>query len=265
MKWILPLLALLCFADPNPSVEPGGCIAEDARLNTVLTPPKSGVDFVPITPDGQTGFYVVYSPRKNYDFNVTMSIIPVAHNQIILFGTGYGDMINSERGPEEDMALVHHVIQECLGYDSPENVQVIIVAPHWHPDHMGPESVHALRDLGYDIVSLIVHKGDIPFYRNAPDWMWNGEKPLWNDEDRAIVDVMHGGGCNNALRSINTIIGTVWVRSRAGHTPGSVDMIIDVLGDPDNRFVILGSRPGGACGAVPGQRVVMKAHGNVIL
>ena len=51
---------------------------------------------------------------------------------------------------------------------------------------------------------------------------------------------------------------------RPGHTPGSIDLVLDVLGNPEDRVLIQGSAPGG-CAPPSGVTLTLAAHGTAVI
>jgi len=223
------------------------CVAEDSGLNLPTDPPKSTVDWV------APGFYVVYSPRVFHPYapgNVKMTVVPLGLDKVLLFGTGYGDTILGDRPPAEDMALVDHVIRDCLLFSS--TTEIIIVAPHFHPDHLAPESVHALRGLGYHISTIIIHEGDVPDYLDRSSQWYDGPYQQWTVQDALAVEVVSGTGCGNKLRVWSSVLGEVSIRNRPEHTAGTMDLTIAGV-------TVLGSQRNTTCTPSSVQR---PAHGN---
>ncbi|HEX6884172.1 MAG TPA: hypothetical protein VF530_12400, partial [Planctomycetota bacterium] len=70
--------------------------------------------------------------------------------------------------------------------------------------------------------------------------------------------------CNAELLSYDSPLGRLWVRHRPGHTPGSVDLVLDVLGNPADRWLIQGSSSGG-CPAPSGVQMTLAAHGTAMV
>jgi len=266
------LLAIILAAFAQSHAPARQCAAEDAHLNLPWDAPKGGIDFVEPIPGAR--YYVVYSPKENYTTNVTMTVIPLAPNLVLLFGTGYGEInawwnnhwSRSERSSAEDMALIDEVIRGCLGFGpNPEDVEVQVVAPHWHPDHVAAVAVHALRDLGYQITALTYHVDDQWDLWHVPQEMYVGmEVPQWTLADFLVADPVTGTGCNTPIRTWDTALGLLWLTHRPGHTAGSVDLVLDLFGDPAQRVWIQGSGPNaGNCIAPSGTILTQHAHGNV--
>jgi hypothetical protein len=227
------------------------CEAEDATLNQPGDPPKSTIDYVP------PGFYVVYSPRVYHPWlpgNVGIFVVPLETDKVIVYGTGYGRTVLGDRTPQEDMELVDHVIRFCLGFSA--STEIVIVAPHHHRDHVSPEAVHALRGFGHTITSIIIHEGDVPFYFNVPDWMYDGPTPLWTVEDALITEVVSGAGCNTIIREWDSPLGKIRIRNRPEHTPGTMDLSIGT------GIILLGSQRNLTC---PSILTEIPPHGNVVL
>src|SRR5262245_3087412 len=86
-------LSSVALAAPN---DGPGCIDETARANKSF-PLEREMDFVPVTPNDDLGFYVVYSSRKGEDDpqeignNVSIFIFPLYGNDVLIFGSGYDD------------------------------------------------------------------------------------------------------------------------------------------------------------------------------
>lgn len=159
------------------------CFADDPFNNTRF-PPKVGVDFVPAQDDG---FHVVYSgrvnPRGRVNNNSLIHLFKLTDGNLLMFGMGYGDTYVQAHSPEFDMLNVDRVVRECL-LINPEEVDLIIVVPHWHPDHINAAGTSVLRYLGYNITQIVYQQRDennliMPdeqkFWLSQPHAEWTAE------------------------------------------------------------------------------------------
>src|SRR5262245_3983459 len=241
------------------------CPHESARDNRI-TPLERGEDFVPITGDDSLGFYCVYSGKAigpdnaRIDNNVGMFILPLVNGEVLLFGSGYGDR-NSFVEPTEsadfDVRRVDAIIRFCLERE-PASTPIHFVAPHGHIDHINADCMRELRRRGYRIVEILFH---------SRDSTWAKSMPGWTDEDRAVFRTLRNATdqCQEELASFASPLGKIWFFLRDGHTPGSIDLVIDVRNDPANRFIVRGS--GEIYGTCPlsGVREAIEPHGNLRL
>lgn len=254
-------LSLLALALPAPAQDVCGCHATNARYN-VLDKPKTGYDFIPIVADDSLGFYVAYSAKQNADntgFNSTscMYVLPLEGDDVLVFGGGFGDTYYIPGGAyfdaDHDAAFIREIVGGCMGRD-PAAARIRFVAPHGHPDHITVAVVKALERAGLAVAEIAYHEGD-------SDWI---EQLPWLAHHPALFNVLAGGDCNEEVLSYASPLGRVWFTHRAGHTPGSIDMVLDVLGNPGDRVHVLGSYIGG-CPAPGGVSLTLAAHGTAMI
>jgi PKD repeat protein len=242
------------------------CQAEDATQNSPFPLKSETYDFIPVVPDGSQGFWEVYSVRDREDGspgvgnNVGMFVFDLGGSQVLLFGAGYGDVQFPNGGPlfdaAHDAALFDEVVQGCIGY-VPALTTVRFVAPHGHPDHVNGSLLRELRALQYAVADIVFHEDDFGAINGLSDW---------SAADRAIFDPVPGAGCNVAMRTWASPLGMLWMTERPGHTPGSVDIVLDVNDDVNDRVVVLGSEGSSTCGGSPlGTVLTITAHGNAIV
>jgi PKD repeat protein len=255
---------------PDSVTRPGAvtvrrCAPGNARTNRV-TPLERGEDFVPVTGDDSAGFYCVYSGKAvgpgnpGIANNVAIFVLPLVGGEVLLFGAGYGDansMVVPTESAEHDARRVDALLRFCLGR-TPETTPIRFVAPHGHIDHINADFIRELRARDYPIVDIAFHSADGTSVRNLPGW---------TQADRTLFRTLRSGTgqCQEELLSFASPLGRIWFHLRDGHTAGSIDLVIDVQNDPDNRFVVRGSGGDfGAC-AIPGVREAIEPHGNLIL
>lgn len=241
-----------------------GCTMGSARTNRVA-PLERGEDFVPVTGDDALGFYCVYSGKAvgggspGLANNVGIFVLPLVDGEVLLFGSGYGDQnsfVEPTKDASYDVRRVDAILRFCLGRE-PERTPIRFVAPHGHIDHINSDFIRELRERGYPIVDIAFHNADGNTVRNLPGW---------TSEDRAAFRTLRTttGICQEELTSFDSPLGRIWFFLREGHTPGSIDLVIDVRGDPDNRFVVRGSgEVYGTC-PIPGVREAVDPHGNLV-
>ncbi|NOT31827.1 MAG: PKD domain-containing protein, partial [Planctomycetes bacterium] len=240
------------------------CTLASARANRGF-PLERGEEFVPITGDDALGFYCVYSGKAvdtggpGISNNVGIYVLPLAKGEVLLFGTGYGDA-NSFVNPSEDAAhdarRVDAILRFCLGR-TPERTPLYFATPHGHIDHINSDFIRELRRRRYPIADIAFHSADSNSVRNLPGW---------TTADRAAFRTLRSqtGECQEELASYASPLGRIWLFLRAGHTAGSLDLVIDVQNDPDNRFVVRGSGESyGSC-PIPGVREAIEPHGNAL-
>jgi IPT/TIG domain-containing protein/FG-GAP repeat protein/VCBS repeat protein len=237
----------------------GVCAVDDARLNR-SSPFKTTADFVPITGDDSLGFYCVYgvkaSPTGGVGGNVGIFLFDLGPGEVLVFGSGYGNIAGANLfDAAYDMERVDQVLRFCMG-KVPAQTLLRLVAPHGHADHLNPACNRELERLGYRIGEITFHTGDFAAI-NAMGW---------TTADRALFRVLpNATTCLQELATFASPLGKLWFYERPGHTPGSIDLVIDVKNDPTNRFVVRGSQPGTPCAPISGQREIVNAHGNVEL
>jgi len=241
------------------------CTVGNARANRG-SPLERGEDFVPITGDDSLGFYVVYSGKavtqgsQAIANNVGLFLFPLVGDEVLLFGAGYGDpnsFVDTTRDAAYDVLRIDTIIRFCLGRD-PQKTRIRFVAPHGHIDHINADCMRELRARGYTVADIVFHAADGAWVRNLPGWK-PGDRGLFRELRNSTFQ------CQEELASYASPLGKLWLHLRAGHTPGSLDLVIDVQNDPGNRFVVRGS--GGAFGScpVPGVREAVEPHGNILL
>ncbi|NOT29926.1 MAG: MBL fold metallo-hydrolase [Planctomycetes bacterium] len=237
------------------------CRATNARYN-VVQQPKSGYDFVPLVADDSVGLYVVYSAKQNEtntDFIGTSCIflLPLADDEVLIFSGGFGDTGNIPGGAffdaDYDVTLIKEAVLYCMGRDL-ATTRIRFVAPHGHPDHITVAFVRALERAGFVMAEIAYHEGDRAWIEQLP---WQAHHPQ-------LFNVLAGSTCNQELLSYESPLGHIWFTSRPGHTPGSIDLVLDLFGNSAERVLILGSTTGG-CAAPSGVGLTVAAHGTVLL
>ena len=237
------------------------CHATSARYN-VVNRPKTGYDSIPIVADDSLGFYVAYSAKQNEsntDFAGTscMYVLPLANDEVLVFGGGFGDTWYIDGGAffdaDYDAAMIRQIITGCLGRDRAAT-RVRFVAPHGHPDHITVAFIKALERAGLAVVEIAYHAGDRVWIERLP----------WLPHHPGLFHVLPAADCGKPILSYASPLGHVWFVHRPGHTPGSIDLVLDVLGDPDERVLVLGSSAGG-CRPPSGVRLTLPAHGTVVI
>ncbi|HEX6883328.1 MAG TPA: IPT/TIG domain-containing protein [Planctomycetota bacterium] len=241
------------------------CSPGNARANRGA-PLERGEDFVPVTGDDSAGFYCVYSGKAvgpsnpGISNNVGIFVLPLAGDEVLVFGAGYGDansLVTPTESAGHDARRVDALLRFCLGRE-PATTPLRFVAPHGHIDHINADFTREMRVRGYPIRDIAFHAADASQVRNLPGW---------TATDRALFRTLRNGTgqCQEELTSFASPLGRIWLHLRDGHTPGSIDLVIDVGGDPTNRFVVRGS--GGDFGTctIPGVREAIEPHGNVLL
>jgi PKD repeat protein len=240
------------------------CTPGSARLNRA-GPLERGEDFVPITGDDSLGFHCVYSGKAvgpnspGIANNVAIFILPLDNGEVLLYGAGYGDrnsFVTPTADANFDVRRVDAILRFCLGR-TPETTPIRFVAPHGHIDHINADFMRELRARNYPIVDIAFHAADQTAIRALPGW---------TTADKALFRVLRNTTnlCQEELESFDSPLGRLWFHLRAGHTPGSIDLVIDVRGDPNNRFIVRGSgEVYGACG-IPGTREAIEPHGNIL-
>ena len=245
---------------PRPEILPLGVCAVDNARSNLATPTKTNADFVPIYGDDSLGFYVIYGVKASttggIGGNVTISLFELANGEVLVFGSGYGNIAGANLfDAAYDMERVDQVIQSCMGR-SPATTPLRMVVPHGHGDHVNPACNRELERLGYTITEIVYHQDDLA----------NMNGMNWTTADKAkFVQLPRATSCLQELRSYASPLGKIWFFERPGHTPGSIDLVIDVKNDPTNRFVVRGSQASPPCAPVPGQREIINAHGNALL
>ena len=239
------------------------CTPQSARANRP-SPLERGADFVPITGDDSLGFYCVYSGKAvapnnpGISNNVGMFVLPLVNGEVLLFGSGYGDP-NSIVEPTEDAAFdvrrIDGILRFCMGR-TPASTPIRFVAPHGHIDHINADFIRELRLRGYPIVEIAFHSADASLATSLPGW---------TNADRALFRAWRNttSSCQEELKSYDSPLGKLWFHLRAGHTAGSIDLVIDVRNDPGNRFVIRGSGAAFGVCSIAGVREGIEPHGNI--
>jgi hypothetical protein len=237
------------------------CRATNARYN-VQQQPKTGYDYVPLVADDSLGFWVAYSAKQNEantDFSGTSSIfiLPLLGDEVLIFSGGFGDTYHIPGGAffdaDYDVAMIKEVVRDCMGRDV-ATTRIRFVAPHGHPDHITVAFVRALERAGFTLAEIAYHEGDRAWIEQLP---WLAHHP-------ALFNVLTGWFCNRELLGYDSPLGRIWFTSRQGHTPGSIDLVLDLLGDPTDRVRILGSSEGG-CAGPSGVVMTIPAHGTVLI
>ncbi|HEX6882807.1 MAG TPA: IPT/TIG domain-containing protein [Planctomycetota bacterium] len=241
------------------TLDAGVCAVDSARGNKA-TPIKTSADFVPVTGDDALGFYCVYGVRASSTGgiagNVGIFLFELSGGEILLYGSGYGNIAGANLfDAAYDMGRVDQVLRFCMG-KSPGANPIRILVPHGHGDHVNPACNRELERLGWRISEIAFHQADSSLVGAM----------TWTSADRALFRVIPAATtCLQELTSYASPLGKLWVFERPGHTAGSIDLVIDVKNDPTNRFVVRGSQPSSPCAALPGQREIVNAHGNVEL
>lgn len=256
-------LSLLALAFPawGQASPPCFCHATNARYN-VLNQPKTGYDFIPVVVDDSLGFYVAYSAKQNNtntDFVSTacMYVLPLLDDEVLIFGGGFGDTFYLPGGAffdaDYDVAMIKEAIVACMGRDA-ATTRVRFVAPHGHPDHVTVAFIKALERAGLPLAEIAYHEGDRAWIEQLP---WLANHP-------ALFHVLPGGTCNEEIAAYESPLGHIGVIHRPGHTQGSIDLVLDVLGNPADRVLILGSVAGG-CPEPTGVSLTLGAHGTALV
>jgi hypothetical protein len=240
---------------------PADCHATNARYN-ITSQPKSGYDFVPIVADDSLGFYVAYSAKQNdtnTDFVGTscMYVLPLEGDEVLVFGGGFGDTWYIPGGAffnaDYDANFVKEIVTGCMGRDLAAT-RVRFVAPHGHPDHITVAFIRALERAGLTLVEIAYHEGDRGWIEQLP----------WLPHHPGLFRVLLGGACGEEIASYASPLGRLWLVHRPYHTPGSIDLVLDVGGDPEERVLLLGSTPG-RCLPPPGVVTTLAAHGTALI
>lgn len=224
-----------------------------------------------------------------------------------------GEVSTAEWGPEFDAGLVNNIVRNCMGLQGP--LRVAFVVPHGHPDHFNPEFIYALQGLGGYVVDRIYVHVDDEMHLNqigmgCPGPLvsaacsaaceavncTNNNFGCWPIETFGQPDCCNGApwagepicpdptpkDCESAwdspgVLSFRSTQGRVWFRGRDGHTPGSVDLVLDHKDGSGRQFVVWGSmipgcqasNCGGDCDTIPdcpplpGFQWAIPAHGNI--
>jgi len=238
------------------------CHATNARYN-VVNQPKSGYDYIPVVPDDSAGFYVAYSAKQN-DTNTgiastaCMYVLPLDNDEILIFGGGFGDTWYLPGGAyydaDYDVAMIKEAVVGCM-HRTLDTARVRFLAPHGHPDHITVAFVRALERAGFVMAEIAYHAGDRAWIEGLP---WLAHHP-------ALFHVLPTAPCNTEIYSYASPLGHLGVVSRPGHTPGSVDLLLDLFGNPNERVLVLGSAAGGACAAPTGVVLTLAAHGSAMV
>lgn len=237
------------------------CRATNARYN-IVNQPKTGYDYIPIVEDDSLGFYVAYSAKQNdtnTDFVSTscMYVLPLDGDEVLVFGGGFGDTWYVPGGAffdaDYDVAMIKDAIVGCMGRD-PATTKIRFVAPHGHPDHITVAFIRALERAGFTLVEIAYDEGDRAWIEQLP----------WLPHHPALFHVLRAAPCGEEILAYPSPLGRIWFVRRPGHTPGSIDLVLDVLGNPLNRVLVMGSAPGG-CAAPPGVTLTLAAHGTALV
>ena len=255
--------------------------AGKAWCNAASPPKFAAYDFIPVDCPDQ-GFYVVYSHRSTPANNVNIFIIALdpgasGRNQVLIFGSGYGDTGIATFGAECDALWTDYVIRNELGFN-PCRTDIELFAPHGHVDHINPEYIHKLGQLSYRFANITFHAADYNLVQTSqPNECMPGTCPITFVEYQASgLPEIHqmAWQAGDPLRMgtpaffENTIwfspLGTIRFDPVPGHTCGSIDLILQ----QPTRFVrILGSN--NVCPTPPwavGSKLYdIPAHGNLTL
>ena len=246
---------------PQSSVD-CACHATNARYN-VSGQPKTGYDFIPVVPDDSLGFYVIYSARQNeYDPTLIGSTaciyaLPLMNEEVLIFGAGWGDTNWAGWAfydADYDVTSLDEAIRSCMGLD-PARVRLRFVTPHGHCDHLNVAFIKALERAGYRLAEIAYHEGDRAWIEQLP----------WQPQHPALFHVLDALPCGSELVSYDSALGHIWFTQRPGHTPGSIDLVLDVANDPTNRVLVRGSLAGGDCPDPSGVFMDLDAHGTAII
>jgi len=237
------------------------CRATNARYN-VLQQPKTGYDFVPLVDDDSLGFYVAYSAKQNETDSDILStacmyVLPLLNDEVLIFGGGFGDTGNIPGGAffdaDYDVANIKEAIVDCMGREVAKT-RVRFVAPHGHPDHITVAFIRALERAGFTVAEIAYHEGDRAWIEQLP---WLAHHP-------ALFHVLSGTAYGQELLAYDSPLGHVWFTPRPGHTPGSIDLVLDLFGNTDDRVLVLGSVAGGYP-PPSGVTMTLPAHGTVLI
>ena len=260
----LSLLVLAVLALPaRAQADACKCHATNARYN-VVNQPKTGYDYVPLVADDSLGLYVAYSAKQNEantDFSSTscMYVLPLVNDEVLVFSGGFGDTWYVPGGAffdaDYDATMIKQIIVGCIGRDL-ATTRVRFVAPHGHPDHITVAFIKALERAGLSVIEITYHEGDRAWIEQLP----------WLEHHPALFHVLPSAPCGTPIGTISyaSPLGRIWFLHRPGHTPGSIDLVLDVLGDPENRVLVQGSAPGG-CQPPGGVALTLAAHGTAMV
>jgi hypothetical protein len=213
-------------------------------------------------PDDSLGIYVAYSAKQNdtnTDFVSTscMYVLPLLDDEVLIFGGGFGDTFNIPGGAffdaNYDAKMLHEIIAGCMARD-PATTRVRFLAPHGHPDHITVAIIKAIERTGLGVAEIAYHSGDRAWIEQLP---WLAHHP-------ALFRVLPGAPCNQEIAAYESPLGHLGVIHRPGHTPGSIDLVLDLLGNVDDRLLIQGSAPGG-CAPPTGVTLTLAAHGTALI
>jgi hypothetical protein len=241
------------------------CPAGDARDNKA-TPYEVDADFVPLLRDDSLGFHVVYSGKSGggselaVAFNSGIFLFELDPDELLVFGAGYGDPFGPGSALYDaayDVANLDAIVRDCL-LRVPSQTTIHFVAPHGHGDHINSAFIHELEYAGYTVADIQFHTADYSLINGMPGW---------NAQDKAkFVRLDDFGNCGTELLAFDSLVGKIWFVGRPGHTPGSIDLIVDVRNNPSDRFLVQGSTLGGQCANPPdGTLDQIPGHGNALL
>jgi len=188
-----------------------------------------------------------------------MYVLPLEDDEVLVFGGGFGDTWYVPGGAffdaDYDAAMIKEIVVGCLGRDLAK-ARVRFVAPHGHPDHITVAFIRALERAGFGMLEIAYQEGDRAWIEQLP---WIAHHP-------ALFHVLPGAPCGTPIPTISydSPLGRIWFVHRPGHTPGSIDLVLDVRGDPRNRVLVLGSAPGG-CAPPSGVALTLAAHGTAVI
>jgi hypothetical protein len=253
---------LFCLSVCPPQTADGSdCHAVNARYN-VVNQPKTGYDFIPVVDDDSIGFWVAYSAKQNEtntDFISTacMYVLPLVGDEILIFGGGFGDTWYLPGGAffdaDYDVAMIKEAVVGCMKRDL-ATTKVRFLTPHGHPDHVTVAFIKALERAGFTMAEIAYHEGDRAWIEQLP----------WLPQHTPLFRVLPSSPCGEELLSYDSPLGRLWVVNRPGHTPGSIDLVLDVLGNPGDRVLIQGSTSGG-CPPPSGVNLTLAAHGTAMV
>ena len=233
----------------------GDCTAGNARNNTSAF--KLGYDFIPVNASDTLGMYVVYSGKgAGLSHTVNIFMLPLEGNEVLIFGAGYGDIPQATNSAAFDADAADECLQACMGYD-PASTVLRFVAPHGHVDHINPFFVDQLQAKGYTVAEIVFHQGDEQTVNNTMPW---------DGQDVGLFRTITGSSCNQEILSYDSSLGKIWVHPALRPLAGVDRPVLDVLNDPADRVLLLGSAAGGACPTPPsGIQATYQAHGTAVL
>ena len=258
---------------PLPCRAPNGGEAALHRAGDPLT--ERTYDRIALA-DGQS-FYVIYSLRSADDGTAPCSpgpkgspenssciyVLPLEPTDAeppiqgaLVFGAGYGDWCLATHGAACDAQQLDHVLRTELGF-APETTDLRFLAPHGHLDHINPAFLEAVAGLGYRWQEIALHAADLRLdYRAGPsvdDMPWSA------DLRKRFVLLEEAGDWPPPYRPLRSSLGELRLEHRPGHTPGSLDLILET---PTQTIALRGSLH---TEHDPRFDLDVKAHGNAIV